>query len=182
LLEKRKTIETKKLAQATILTALAVALSPIFFPVGPTKCLPWQHMVNVLAGILLGPLYAVVVATVAGVLRNLLGTGTIFAFPGGIPGALIVGLVHKFLQKAAPRWSDLAAFTEPIGTGLIGAALSALIVAPIALGYGVIKTVMPLTGFIIAFSVSSIAGTILGFLALIALRKSGVAPQGQPRQ
>jgi len=177
-LERRKTSKAKKTAQTAILTALAVALSPVFFPVGPTKCLPWQHMVNVLAGILLGPVYAVAVATIAGVLRNLIGTGTIFAFPGGIPGALIVGLVHKFLQKAAPRWSDLAAFTEPIGTGLIGAALSALIIAPLAFGYAV----MPLISFIIAFSVSSIAGTILGFLALIALRKSGVAPQGQPRQ
>lgn len=175
-MKRRKTIETKKIAQATILTALAVALSPVFFPVGPTKCFPWQHMVNVLAGILLGPLYAVAVATVAGVLRNLLGVGTIFAFPGGIPGALIVGLVHKFLQRVAPRWSDLAAFTEPIGTGLIGAALSALIVAPWAFGYGAIKTVMPLTWFIVAFSVSSIAGTILGFLVLVGLRKSGVAP------
>jgi energy-coupling factor transport system ATP-binding protein len=175
-LERRKTLEAKKMALATILTALAVALSPIFFPVGPTKCFPWQHMINVLAGILLGPWYAVAVATIAGVLRNLTGMGTIFAFPGGIPGALIVGLVYKFLQKVAPRWSDLAAFTEPIGTGLIGAALSALIVAPLAFGHGVIKTVMPLTWFIIAFSVSSIAGTILGFLVLIGLRKSGVAP------
>lgn len=175
-MERRKTSKAKKMAQTAILTALAVALSPVFFPVGPTKCLPWQHMVNVLAGILLGPVYAVAVATIAGLLRNLIGTGTIFAFPGGIPGALIVGLVHKFLQKVAPRWSDLAAFTEPVGTGLIGAVLSSLIVAPLAFGYGVIKTVMPLTGFIIAFSVSSIAGTILGFLVLIGLRKSGVAP------
>jgi len=131
-------------------------------------------MVNVLAGILLGPLYAITVATVAGILRNIVGVGTIFAFPGGIPGALIVSLVHKFLRKFAPKWSDLAAFPEPIGTGLIGSVLSALIVAPLAFGYGVINTVMPLTGFIIAFSLSSVVGTTFGFLALIGLRKSGV--------
>jgi energy coupling factor transporter S component ThiW len=74
-------VNTRKLSLAIILTALAIALSPIFFPVGPTKTFPWQHMVNAIAGVLLGPWYAALMATAAGVIRNLLGVGTVFAFP-----------------------------------------------------------------------------------------------------
>jgi predicted membrane protein len=41
-------METKELARAVILVAIAVTLSPFFIPVGISKCFPAQHMVNVL--------------------------------------------------------------------------------------------------------------------------------------
>ncbi|MEM2924308.1 MAG: energy coupling factor transporter S component ThiW [Methanocellales archaeon] len=152
---------TKKIAGATVLTAIATAFSYAFFPVGPTKVYPFQHMVNAIAGILLGPVYAIAVATAAGILRNILGTGTIFAFPGGIPGALVVGVVYRYLWK-----KDYAALTEPIGTA-IGAIISGLIVAPM------IGREMSTLAFLIAFLASSIPGAILGFIVVRGLRKSG---------
>jgi len=159
-------LEEKSILRKIVLTglfaAIAVILSGIYFPVGPTECFPFQHTINAVCGVLLGPWYASIAAIIAGVIRNMLGTGTIFAFPGGVPGALIVGIVHRFWQK------DYAVFTEPLGTGPIGASISAFIVAP-WIGKG-----MPFFAFQIAFLVSSIPGCILGFLVLQILRKMEV--------
>ena len=46
-------MKTKRVALAVILAAVAVAFSPIFIPVGISKCFPAQAMVNVLAGVML---------------------------------------------------------------------------------------------------------------------------------
>jgi energy-coupling factor transport system ATP-binding protein len=80
-------MKTKDVARAVILVAIAVALSPFFIPVGISKCFPAQHMVNVLGAVMLGPGYAVAIATIAAIIRNILGLGTILAFPGGMLGA-----------------------------------------------------------------------------------------------
>ena len=45
----------KKLTYSGILIALAVVCSAFYIPVGPAKCFPIQHMVNVLAAVMLGP-------------------------------------------------------------------------------------------------------------------------------
>lgn len=166
-----KSLNIKRLAASAVLTALGVALSPLFIPVGPTKVYPWQHMINGVAGVMLGPWYAALIATLIGLIRNGLGTGTIFAFPGGIPGALVVGFVYRYLLRR-----DYAALTEPIGTGL-GGVLSALVVAPVAFQAGIIKAVMPLQVFVAAFLASSIPGSIIGYLALIALRRTKILQQ-----
>ncbi len=44
---------TKKVAMAGVLTALAVVGSMLSFPVAGSKCAPVQHMVNILAYILI---------------------------------------------------------------------------------------------------------------------------------
>lgn len=80
---------TKKIALAAVLTALTVALSTFYIPLGTTKCFPAQHMVNGLARVLLGPWYAALMAVATGTIRNILGLGTLYAYPGGIPGAFL---------------------------------------------------------------------------------------------
>lgn len=157
---------TRKIAQAAVLAATAVVLSPLSFPIGPTRVYPAQHMINGVGGVLLGPWYATLVAVVAAVVRNGLGTGTIFAFPGGIPGALIVGLVRRYLWKR-----DYAALTEPVGTAG-GAVISALLVAPLASELGLIKSVLTLEAFVVAFLISSVPGAILGLIVLLVIRRS----------
>lgn len=166
-----KSLNIKRLAASAVLTALGVALSPLFIPIGPTKVYPWQHMINGVTGVMLGPWYAALIATLIGLIRNGLGTGTVFAFPGGIPGALVVGFIYRYLLR-----KDYAALTEPIGTGL-GGVLSALVVAPMAFQAGIIKAVMPLQVFVAAFLASSIPGSIIGYLALIALRRTKILQQ-----
>jgi len=157
-------MKTKKVALAVILVAVAVALSPIFIPVGIAKCFPAQHMVNVLAGVMLGPLYAVVIAAVSGIIRNVLGLGTLLAFPGGMVGALLAGLAYRAFRNIYA-----AGVGEVVGTGLLGALASAWIVGPVFVGKS-----MAVATLIIAFSISSLGGSVFGIIALHILRKAGI--------
>ncbi len=156
-------LSTKRIALAAVLIAVTVVLSPIYFPVGSSKCQPFQHMVNGVAGVLLGPWYAAVMALITGIIRNMLGVGSLHAFPGGIPGALVVGLTYRYIKR-----TDYAALAEPLGTVVIGATISALIVAPY-LGKS-----FTIAFWWIAFAASSIPGAILGFLVLKSLSATGV--------
>ena len=98
-------MKTKIIARAVILVAIAVALSPFFIPVGISKCFPAQHMVNVLAAVMLGPWYAVVIALVSGIIRNILGLGTLLAFPGGMIGASWPAWPTRLLEMSIlPVW------------------------------------------------------------------------------
>lgn len=145
-----------------ILTALTVSLSTFYIPLGITKCFPAQHMMNGIAGVLLGPWYAAIMAVATGTIRNILGLGTLYAFPGGIPGALVVGFVHKYLKN------DVAALSEPLGTVVVGATLSALVLAPMQ------GQSLTLYFFWAAFATSSIPGAFLGYVVLKALRRFGL--------
>ena len=157
-------MNTKEVARAVILVTIAVVLSPFFIPVGISKCFPAQHMVNVLSAVMLGPVYAVAIATIAGIIRNMMGLGTLLAFPGGMIGALLAGLAYR-----ASKNIYLAGVGEVVGTGILGSLASVWIVAPLFMG----KT-MALAALMIAFSVSTIGGTIIGIIALHLLRKGGI--------
>ena len=176
--------KTIKIALSAVLTALGVILSPLFsIPMPPIKAYPIQHCINAISGIVLGPFWAVIVATMVGIIRNLLGTGTFFAFPGGVFGGLIVGLVYKYLWR-----NDLSALTESIGTVVVGATVGYLFVSGLAPGEvsyvlgmpvrGVSPTMWGVSGGIwvlwLMFGASSIPGSILGFLCLKGLRRTGV--------
>ena len=88
-----KKFSVKKLALAGMFCALCVVGSVFSFPMFGSKCAPVQHMVNVLCAVLLGPWWGVGVAFVASLLRNILGLGSLMAFPGSMFGALLCGLV-----------------------------------------------------------------------------------------
>jgi energy-coupling factor transport system ATP-binding protein len=155
---------SKDVARAVILTAIAVALSPFFIPVGISKCFPVQHLVNVLGAVMLGPGYAVGIAFAAGLLRNMLGLGTLLAFPGGMIGALLAGIAYRLSGNIY-----LAGAGEVVGTGLLGALASAWIVGPLLMGKS-----MAVATLVIAFSISTLGGTILAIVALHILSKAKV--------
>ena len=111
--------QTKKLAVAAVLTAVAVVGSTLSFPVFGSRCAPVQHMVNILCAVLLGPWYGVVVAFLASLLRVMLGLGTLLAFPGSMCGALLCGLVYWKLRNL-----PLTLGAEVFGTGILGGLLS----------------------------------------------------------
>ncbi len=175
----------KKISLLIVLTALGVIIAPLaWFPFISTKAFPGQHLVNALAGVLLGPWWAAVAAILIGLIRNALGIGTLYAFPGGIPGAIVVGLTYLITRRAKnPMIRYSAALAEPIGTVLIGGTLSILLVAP-AIGdfrllgaveqYG-LYSFLPI--FWSGWAASSIPGSIAGYLLLLALEKSGVLRQ-----
>ena len=154
---------TKKLALAGVLCAVAVVGSMFSFPVFGSKCAPVQHMVNILCAVFLGPWYGVGVAFVASLLRNLLGLGSLLAFPGSMCGALLCGLVY-WKSKNLP--ATLAA--EVFGTGIIGG-LAAYPVAKGLMGL----TPAAYTVYIVPFLISTVAGSILAGILVFALEKSG---------
>ena len=93
-------MNTKKLSYSALFVALGVICSPFNIPLGFAKCFPVQHLINVLTAVLLGPLYAVMSAFTTSLIRNLLGTGSLLAFPGSMIGGSIFALIlSKSLEK-----------------------------------------------------------------------------------
>ena len=163
-------METRIIARAVILVAIGVAISPFTsIPIGIAKINPAQHFVNVIGAVLLGPWWATGIALTIGILRNALGTGTLLAFPGGMIGAFLAGLAYRYTRNIY-----LGALGEVIGTGFFGAVASALIIAPVFMGKA-----MAMAGLIIAFSGSTLLGSILGVLALKLLDRAGFANLGR---
>ena len=155
----------KKLALAGMLCAVAVVGSLFSFPVFSSKCAPVQHMVNVICAVFLGPWWGVAIACVASALRNLLGLGSLLAFPGSMCGALLCGLMY-WKSKNLP--ATLCA--EVFGTGIIGGLLS----YPIAIAFmGVVAGSIGYTAYVVPFLVSTVGGSIIAGVLVTALKKSG---------
>jgi energy coupling factor transporter S component ThiW len=161
---------TRLVAQAVVLVAIGVALAPFTsFPVGIAKVNPTQHFVNVLGAVLLGPWWAVAIAAIIGIIRNAMGVGTLLAFPGGMIGAFLAGYVYRFTRNVY-----LGALGEIIGTGIIGAVVSALLVAPVFMGQ-----TMAMGALIASFLASTVVGSVIGVLALRLLERAGFVELGQ---
>ncbi|WP_370772686.1 energy coupling factor transporter S component ThiW [Clostridium sp.] len=154
-ISKNKEKTTQKIVLSGILIAIATVLGTFSIPVLGAKASPVQHFVNVIAGITLGPVYGVACAFVAALLRNILGTGSLLAFPGSMVGVFLAALLYKKFKKI-----ELAVIGEVIGTGIIGALL-AYPVATVLLGKEVALFV-----YVIPFSLSSIIGSIIAYIIL----------------
>jgi len=149
-------MDIKKMTKSSLLIALGVVTgSLICIPIGIAKCFPIQHLINILSVVLLGPVYGVVNAFVISILRNILGFGSLLAFPGSMIGALLAGLLYKKTKQIGG-----AAIGELVGTGLIGA-LVGVPVAILLMG----KPVGALT-FIIPFFFSSLSGVVISMIML----------------
>ncbi len=99
-------INIRKLVLAGMMTALGVCLSNFSFPVGVSRCFPIQHLLNVLSGVFLGPGYALGFAFSTSLLRNLLGTGSLLAFPGSMVGAVLGALLYQNIVDGLCRRND----------------------------------------------------------------------------
>ena len=160
-----KHYSAKKLALAGMFCAVAVVGSVFSFPVFGSKCAPVQHMVNILCAVLLGPYYGVGVAFVASLLRNLLGLGSLMAFPGSMCGALLCGIVYHKTHKLLPTLIG-----EVFGTGIIGGLLS----YPVAVAFmGVVAGSIAFYAYVVPFLVSTVGGSILAGILVFTLQKSG---------
>lgn len=154
-------MNTRKLILMAMFVAIGVAGSAfVYFPAGIARAYPIQHAVNVIAAVFFGPGPAVIIAFVTGVVRVLTGTGSLLAFPGGMIGALLAGVMYAKFGKI---W--FAAIGEVIGTGLI-ASIIAVPYARLLLG-----TEFGAFFFIPPFFISSLTGAILGALVVARLKK-----------
>ena len=154
-------LNLKKLCVAGILTAVSVALSTFSIQIGASRCFPIQHMVNVIAAVFLGPFYGCTMAFTTSLLRNLIGTGSLLAFPGSMIGAFVSGLLYQHTK------SLIAAYLgEMIGTGILGG-LAAYPIAIFLMG----KPAALFT-YVLPFLMSTVCGTIFAAFLLSILYKS----------
>ena len=160
-----KNLSVKKLALAGMLCALAVVGSVFSFPIFGSKCAPVQHMVNLLCAVLLGPYWGLGVAFVASLLRNLLGLGSLMAFPGSMFGALLCGVVYHKTQKLLPTLVG-----EVFGTSILGG-LCAYPVAILLMGKSAGD--IAFYAYIVPFLVSTAGGAVIAGVLLAALQRSG---------
>ena len=163
----RQNTATKKLVLAGVLTALAVVGSLISFPIAGSKCAPVQHMVNILAAVTMGPGWGVGIAFCASLLRNLLGIGSLMAFPGSMIGAFCCGLVYAKWRKLG-----VCCLAEALGTGILGG-IAAYPVAEFLMGAGPAGLFV----YVVPFLISTTAGSILAYLLITVLEKGGVMRQ-----
>ena len=160
-----KNLSVKKLALAGMLCALAVVGSVFSFPIFGSKCAPVQHMVNILCAVLLGPYWGLGMAFVASLLRNLLGLGSLMAFPGSMFGALLCGVVYHKTQKLLPTLVG-----EVFGTSILGG-LCAYPVAILLMGKSAGD--IAFYAYIVPFLVSTAGGAVIAGVLLAALQRSG---------
>ncbi len=156
-------VSIKKLVISGMLVALSVALSGFAIPIGASKCFPIQHLVNVLAGVFLGPVYGVSMAFCTSLIRNLMGTGSLLAFPGSMVGAFL----GAYLFQKTGRFA-LAYIGEVVGTGLIGGTLC-YPVAVLLMGKEV-----ALFFYVVPFLMSTAAGTAMAIVLIELMRHSGL--------
>ncbi len=156
--------QTKKLCFAGIFCAIAVVGSMFSFPIFGSKCAPVQHAVNVLCAVLLGPAYGLGAAFVASLLRNLLGLGSLLAFPGSMIGALLSGLAYKYSKKL---W--LTVLAEVFGTGILGG----LCAYPIAIAFmGKQAGDVAFYAYVIPFLISTAVGAVIAGVLVTMLQKT----------
>lgn len=161
----KQTSLSKKLALSGVLCAVAVAGSMFSFPVFGSKCAPVQHMVNVLCAVFLGPWYGLGAAFVASLLRNLLGLGSLLAFPGSMCGALLCGAAYR-----RGRRLPMTLGAEVVGTGFLGG----LAAYPLAIAFmGVAAGSIAFYAYVTPFLISTVAGSILAGCLVFALERSG---------
>ena len=157
-------INTRKLAVAGMMTALGVVMSTFYIPIGMSKCFPIQHLLNVLAGIFLGPWYALGFSFCTALIRNLMGTGSLLAFPGSMVGAFCCGMLYKRMKKI-----PVAVLGEIVGTGILGGMLC----------YPMARFLMgnaeaALFTYVLPFFISTVGGCVLAALLLAGLQQSKV--------
>jgi len=159
-----KTPNLKKLTLTAIFASIAVVGSLFSIPVFGAKCAPIQHMINIFCAIFLGPGYGLASAFVASLIRNLLGIGSLLAFPGSMCGALLAGVLYRVFKK---RYTAYAG--EIFGTAVIGGMLS----YPIA--YLIMEnSEATLFTFVIPFLISTVGGTIVAIIIVEVMAKSGM--------
>lgn len=158
-----KQTNVKKLALASMLCAVAVVGSLFSFPVLGSKCAPVQHLVNIICGVLLGPIYGFGAAFITSLIRNIVGLGSLMAFPGSIFGALICGFVYV---KTKNIFATLVG--EVFGTAILGG-LCAYPIAKLILGQDV-----AVFAYILPFFISTFAGAVIAGIILYSLNKTNM--------
>jgi energy coupling factor transporter S component ThiW len=157
---KEKQINLKKQIFTALLACMGYVLNTfVWFP----RMAPFQHFINVLASVFLGPFWSFVCALLIGLLRMMLNGSSILAVIGAVVGAFLSGILYKKFQKL--YWAVIG---EVVGTGII----SAIISYPfMRIFYGLPKT--SVFTYVPFFVPASFMGSMLAVLLLKTLEKTG---------
>ncbi|MDO4961751.1 MAG: energy coupling factor transporter S component ThiW [Eubacteriales bacterium] len=156
-------LNVRKMALTGMLACLSFVLCTfVYFP----QMAPFQHFVDVIAAVLLGPWYACAAAFICGIMRMLSGR-TIQAVVGAIFGPICGGLLYKKTH------SFLAvAVGEVFGTGIIGA----ICVYPLMKMFYSEKAAAAIHWYYyIPFYIpSAVMGAVMGIMVLLILKRTGM--------
>ena len=155
-----KSITTRKMVLTAMFTALAFVLNTfVYFP----RMAPFQHFVNAMAAVFVGPWYGSAAGFLTGVLRMLCGRD-IGSVVGAMFGPILGGLLYRRFRSF---WAVYVG--EVIGTGVI----SAIAVYPLMkLFYGL--DVQCWYYYIPFYTPSAAVGAAMGVAVLLLLKHSGV--------
>ena len=143
-----------------MLACLAFVLNTfVYFP----SMAPFQHFVNVIAAVMLGPWYGCAAALICGILRMMAGR-TIQAVAGAVFGPILGGLLYR---KFHSMWAVAAG--EVIGTGILGAIVS----YPLMTWFYGLKDVAWYY-YIPFYTPSAVVGALMGTAVLLMLSRMGV--------
>lgn len=150
----------RKLVMTAMLACMAFVLSvTVHFP----NMAPFQHFVNVISAVLVGPWYGCVAAFITGIMRMLTGR-PISAITGAIFGPILGGLLYR---KSGKLW--LAFLGEVVGTGIVGALVS----YPLMKAFYGLDAQSPL--YLIPFyTPSALVGGAMGLAVLFMMKRSGL--------
>ena len=165
--ETKPLFATRKLVLTALLACLSFVLCTfVYFP----AMAPFQHFVDVIAAILLGPWYGFAAALLCGILRMLSGR-TIQAVTGAIFGPILGGLLYRKTKNVWLVWVG-----EVIGTGFCGAMASYPLMR---LFYG-LDAQSPFY-YIPFYTPSAMVGGAMGLAVVLILKRSGVLARMQNR-
>ena len=151
---------TRKMVLTAMMACLAFVLNTfVYFP----AMAPFQHFVDVMAAVFLGPWYACAAAFICGIMRMMSGR-TIQAVAGAVFGPLLGGFLYRRTKSLF-----LTFVGEVIGTGIVGALVS----------YPLMKLFYGLDAqqwyyYVPFYTPSAVVGGAMGLAVLLILRRSGV--------
>lgn len=156
-------IKTGKLTFTAMMAGLSFVLCVfVNFP----QMAPFQHFVNVIAAVFLGPWYASLAGIICGLMRMMLAGCDIQAVIGAMFGPICGGLLYK---KTNNIW--LCGAGEIFGTGIV----SAVAVFPfMKYVYGLD---VPTYFYIPFYTPSAVMGAAMGVGVIILLDRSGAMKQ-----
>lgn len=152
--------KTKKMVLTAMLACISFVLNTfVYFP----AMAPFQHFVNVIAAVVLGPWYGCASAFICGLMRMMSGR-TIQAVTGAIFGPILGGFLYKKTKNIYLVWVG-----EVIGTGFLGALAS----YPFMRWFYGLEAVSAF--YYIPFYIpSAVVGGCMGVMVYFILKRSGI--------
>lgn len=156
-MEKSK-LNIRKMVLCAVFASMAFVLNTfVYFP----SMAPFQHFVDVIASVFLGPWWACLSAFLCGAMRMMSGR-TIQAVTGAVFGPILGGLLWRKTRNIY-----FVCVGEIIGTGLLGALAS----YPLMKWFYGLDVQNPLC-YIPFYTPSAVVGGLMGVMVLVILKRA----------